>query len=258
MWKARYRITSMKMTRRLLQGLAALAVVALQNAERYEKAEKEAERFKLLYQAGQELSKITDLEQIEQAYEVVVQIADTQSQSQVFIYRYDEEIENAEFTLRFSSPDRHAPLFTTIGVNEGMNGHVARTRTKLLINDTHNLPPDIPAIKLSDPQIRSFLIIPILFNDQYYGNLGLRHEEVGHFRGTDILFFEWLAQELASTIHRLETVKARQEFEQRAQAEEEMSSIGQSAFEVTHRLGNDLGLVELYIADIRTELEQTV
>src|SRR5258708_13226319 len=35
-----------------------------------------------------------------------------------------------------------------------------------------------------------------------------------------------------------------------------MSSIGQSAFEVTHRLGNDLGLVETYISDIRSELEQ--
>src|SRR5947209_18722917 len=74
---------------RLLQGLADLAVVALQNAEHYEKAEREAQRFALLYQAGQELSKITDLEQLEQAYEVVVQIADRQSQSQVVIYRYD-------------------------------------------------------------------------------------------------------------------------------------------------------------------------
>ncbi len=33
-----------------------------------------------------------------------------------------------------------------------------------------------------------------------------------------------------------------------------MSLIGQSAFEVTHRLGNDLGLVNLYISDIHSEL----
>ena len=35
-----------------------------------------------------------------------------------------------------------------------------------------------------------------------------------------------------------------------------MSSIGQSAYEVTHRLGNDLGLVDSYIADIQTEQEK--
>ncbi len=97
---------------------------------------------------------------------------------------------------------------------------------------------------------------PILFEKHYYGNLGLNHEEVGHFQNADVLFFEGLAHQLASTIHRLETVQAQKEFERRAQASEQMSSIGQSAFEVTHRLGNDLGLVNSYITDIHSELEQ--
>src|SRR5205085_8268509 len=43
---------------RLLQALADLAVIALQNAQAYEKAEKAAQRFELLYQAGRELSEI--------------------------------------------------------------------------------------------------------------------------------------------------------------------------------------------------------
>jgi signal transduction histidine kinase len=60
---------------------------------------------------------------------------------------------------------------------------------------------------------------------------------------------------LASTIYRLETVQARQDFEQRALAAEEMSSIGEIAFGLTHRLDNDLGLVEAYIDDIREELK---
>src|SRR5258707_7967583 len=103
--------------------------------------------------------------------------------------------------------------------------------------------------------MNSLYVTPILFKDNTYGNLGLRHEAVSHFRRADILLYEGLAQLLASTIHRLETVKARQEFEQRALSAEEMSSIGQSAYEVTHRLGNDLGLVESYVGDIQLELE---
>lgn len=238
---------------RLLQGLAAMAVVALQNAERYEKAEREAQRFKLLYQAGQELGKIADLTQLEQAYEVVVHIAARQSQSQVVIYRYDEI--HAELALHYAF-HREAPLFERIKVDEGLNGQVARERKTIVVDNSDNLPEGIVAVKQSDPRMHSFVIIPILFKDQYYGNLGLRHEDVGHFRGADISFFDWLAQQLGSTLYRLDTAQARQEFEQRAVAAEEMSSIGQSAFEVTHRLGNDLGLVETYISDIRSELEQ--
>jgi GAF domain-containing protein len=238
---------------RLLQGLADLAVVALQNAELYKKAEREAQHFELLYQAGQELSKFTDLDQLDQAYNVVVQIADNQSQSQAVIYRYEEV--NAELELKCASPSRNAPLFERIELNEGLNGQVARERRTIVVHDANHLPPDIISIKQSDPRMYSFVVTPIMFKDQYYGNLGLRHEDVGHFRGTDIHFFEGLAQQLASTIYRLETAQARQEFEQRAVSAEEMSSIGQSAYEVTHRLGNDLGLVESYVGDIQSELE---
>ncbi len=62
-------------------------------------------------------------------------------------------------------------------------------------------------------------------------------------------FLEGLAQQLASTIYRLETVRARQEAEA-------MSSIGHMAFELTHRWGNELGLVRSYVNDIGSELEK--
>jgi GAF domain-containing protein len=238
---------------RLLHGLADLAVVALQNAERYKEAEREAQRMKLLYQAGQELSKITDLEELEQAYEIVVQIADEQSQSQAVIYSLDET--NTELMLKYKSSDRDAPLFERIKLDEGISGQVARERRTIVVRDADNLPPGIGPVKQSDPRMRSLVVTPVMFKDQYYGNLGLRHEAVSHFRRADILLYEGLAQLLASTIHRLETAKARQEFEQRALSAEEMSSIGQSAYEVTHRLGNDLGLVESYVGDIQLELE---
>ncbi len=239
---------------RLLQRLADLAVVALQNAERYEKATRDAQRFELLYQAGQELGKITDLAQLEQAYDVIVQIVERHSQSQVVIYRYDET--NAELVLKCASKNRQAFPFDLIKLDEGLNGQVAREQNTLVRDDIKHLPSDIAPIKQSDPGMHSFVVIPIQFKDRYYGNLGLRNEDSGYFRSTDILFFEGLSQQLASTIYRLETVQARQDSEQRVKAAEEMSLIGQSVFEVTHRLGNDLGLVRSYVNDIRSELKR--
>jgi GAF domain-containing protein len=235
---------------RLMQELANLAVVALQHAERYEQAQKEKQRFALLYEAAQALSKITNIEQLERAYRVIVQLAQSQSQSQAAIYRYNEI--DAELVLECAVPNSN--LFARIGSDEGLNGQVAREHRTLVVHDVDHLPPDVTAIKPSDPQMRSFVVTPIMFEDRYYGNLVLRHEEVGYFLSTDIQFFEGLAQQLASTIYRLETVQARQDFEQRALAAEEMSRIGEIAVGLTHRLDNDLGLVESYIDDIRDEL----
>ncbi len=239
---------------RLLQGLADLAVVALQNTELYEKARKDAQRFELLYQAGRELSKITDITQLEQAYDIVLRIAEEQSQSLVLIRRFNKDAHELEL-IRASQP-QFKSLFLRRKLDVGINGQVARERRTIVVSDIENPPSDLAIPRPSDPATRSRLVTPILFEEHYYGNLGLNHWEIGHFQNADILFYEGLAQLLASTIHRLETAQERQEFEQRAQAAEEMSLIGQSAFEVTHRLGNDLGLVNLYISDIHSELEK--
>jgi len=236
---------------RLMQELANLAVVALQHAERYEQAQKEKLRFELLYGAAQALSKITTMEQLEKAYRVIVQLAKNQSQSQAVIYRYDEV--DAKLILKCAVPNVN--LFEQIGSDEGLNGQVAREHKTLVVHNADHLSPGISVIKQSDPRMRSFVVAPIIFEDRYYGNLGLRHEEVGHFLSKDIQFFEGLAQQLASTIYRLETVQARQDFEQRALAAEEMSMIGEIAVGLTHRLDNDLGLVESYLEDINDELK---
>jgi len=236
----------------LLQGLADLAVVALQNSERYEAAQRDAQRFKLLYQAGQELSKITDVAQLELAYDRVLRIAQEQSKSLVLLRRYDREAQVLEL-VRASQPE-YAAISRRTPLHFGTNGQVARERRTIVIDDIHHLPPNLAVPRPSNASTRSLLITPILFENQYYGNLGLNHPEAGHFQGADILFFEGLAQQLASTIHRLETVQARKEIEQRAMESEQMSSFGQYVFEVTHRLGNDLGVVSPYVSDIQSEL----
>jgi GAF domain-containing protein len=232
---------------RLLQGLANLAVVALQNW-------RDAQRFELLYRAGQELSKITDLAQLDEAYDIVLKIAKEQSQSVVLLRRFDKDAQELEL-IRASQPEYQA-LYRKTKVNIGINGQVARERRTIITDDIKNPPPNRATPNPSSPETRSQLVTPVLFEERYYGNLTLNHRDVGHFQNADIQFFEGLAWQLASTIHRLETVQARQEFERRALASEEMSSIGQSAFAITHRLGNDLGLIDPYVTSIQSELEK--
>ena len=72
------------------QRVAVLSVVALQSTERYKKASREAQQSEMLYKAGRELAKITDWEQLDQAYDIILHIAEEHSLCQVVIRRYDE------------------------------------------------------------------------------------------------------------------------------------------------------------------------
>ena len=125
----------------------------------------------------------------------------------------------------------------------------------MVIYNIERLPSDSVPAQLSGMEGRSFVITPIKFKERNYGIFVLGYQDVGHFRDADVHFFEGLTQQLASTIYRLETARERQEFGQRAREAEAMSSIGQIAFELTHRWGNDLGLVRSYVNDIRSEVK---
>ncbi|GHO54556.1 GAF domain-containing protein [Ktedonobacter robiniae] len=234
---------------RLLQGLADLAIVALRNAELYQEAEKEKQHFALLYRASRELGELNDISQLEQGYQIVFQLAEHYSQSYVELCRYDEHADALQ-RLRFSAPGilhEHGPISTA----EQHYQLILKHHEKIIIGKQ-------AYTSTSQPEPRdgqAMLLLPIRFDRRLYGTLTLVHREAGHFGKTDIEFYDSLAQQLGSTIYRLEVSQARLESEQRARAAEEVSLIGQSAFELTHRLGNDLGLVETYISSIKRRLD---
>jgi GAF domain-containing protein len=235
-----------------LETLAGQAVLAVKKAQAYEREKRFAERFRLLYEAGQALGKITETQQIDTAYATIVRLALELSQSPVALRRYDEETQ--ELVLVANSPCRSFPPSLKLGVHDSFNGRVARERRTLVVDDIEQWSPgSVPA----DRTIKSFLIAPITFKNRYYGNLELTHHRAAHFHDTDQEFFEGLAQQLASTLYRLEITQERQELAQRTKEAETMASIGQAAYEITHRIGNDLGLVGAYTSRVRKNMLST-
>lgn len=232
-----------------LETLAGQAVLAVKKAQAYEREKRFAERFRLLYEAGQELGKVTETQQIGVAYQTIIRLAQELSQSPVVIRRYDEE--TRQLLLAHYSPYRHSPPSLKIGINEKFNGKVARELRTIIVDDVDQGPSEF---RPQDPTIKSLLITPITFKSRYYGNLELTHNETAHFRDKDQEFFEGLAQQLAGTLYRLEITQERQEFAQRALEAETMISIGQATYEIMHRIGNDLGLVSSYIGRIKENL----
>lgn len=242
---------------RLLLAFADLAVIALQNTELYTEAERQRQRaeqgqarFHLLYDAGRRLTAVTDERA---AYTVVTSIAHTHLRCRVVGRRYRPEARLLEPITEFGNrPD--FPAFP-LRSDEGLNGRVARDHKTIVVTDLNTLEQELPPPRISDPQTRSVIVTPVLFEQIYYGNLAFSHATVGFFDDADVELIESLAQQLAITLYRLETTAARQEAQQRVREAEAMTAIGQAAYELAHRLGNDLGPISTLVNQIRTELQ---
>lgn len=229
-----------------LKTLAGQAVLAIKKAQAYEREKRSAERFRLLYEAGEKLAKLSEREDELRAYQITLDLAQELSRAPVVVLRrYDEATQ--ELTLVLATKYRHTPPSQVLRLDNSFNGWVARNQKPLVADDIHNYTEF--SHRPADPTIRSLLITPIKVLDHYYGNLELSSDIVGHFRDNDKEFFAGLAQQLANTLYRLEITQKRQEAEI-------MSLVGQSTFEITHRLDQDLGLIGHKIQQINRELEQ--
>ena len=211
-------------------------------------------RLRLLRQAGDELGEIADLSQLDQAYAIVTRIAYAASRSQVVIRRYDPDTQELRIVHKIDDHPIAPPPRIMFG--EGLNGRVAQQRATIVVPDVERLPEGLQVLRPS-PLVRSLLVTPVQFRDEYYGNLALIHQEANHFLDADVAPFEGLAAQLGLTIHRLEAIRAQQEGEQRIKEAETMSSIGQAGVELAHRLGNDLGPVRSLVNQIKRELSRT-
>jgi GAF domain-containing protein len=233
-----------------LETLAGQAALTIKKSQAFESEKKAAERFELLYEAGRELSKVVDHTQLDLAYATIVSIVQKRSQCSVVIRRYDED--SQELVVVSSSYHRHLSPIPRLRIHQSFNVHHGKT---VVIRDINEGGTQYQWIKFADPKLVSLVIIPFVFKSHYYGDISLGHDIANYFDDADITFFEALAQQLASVLSRLEVIEERQEFQQRAIAAEEMSTISDSTFELVHRLGNSLGLVGYYINAIQEELQ---
>jgi GAF domain-containing protein len=240
---------------KVLETFARQAVIAIQYAQFYTQARRESARFKLLSEAGRDLGELTEIEQVAQAHDIILEKVLKFSGGEVILRSFDEATE--DLVLEKVLNPRQTPPQTRISKNEGVNGQVSRERRTIVIHDISNIPEGIAKPIGDDKNIHTLAVTPIQFKSRYYGNLVLSHEKAYSLSDADILLLEGLAQQLAITIYRLEIVQGKMEADQKTKELELVSELGQSTLEIAHRLGNDLGLVRFYISNIRAALSNS-
>lgn len=236
----------------MLEGLADLAVIALQNAERFASSERRLQRFEVLF-TSQELARITARDQLGDAFKSVVELASRLWDCEVVIRRLEPE----GFRLVESTGKSIPRPYEVIALDDPLAGKVYKECRTVYVPDALNPPPEVGVFPRSNDRDRSFIVTPIAVESLYYGNLALSHLEADHFRPPDVRLVKGLAQQLAVALHRIEEIEAHQKAEKRAFEAEKMGEVGRQAYELLHRQGNDLGLVRTSVRKIRRALEAT-
>lgn len=240
----------------ILSELAGQASIAIQSALSFREAKEQSLRFQRLTEVGEQLSRITEPEQIESAYDIVLKKMEDYSEVEILIRRFDEG--EQEFVLVRLAHQQQSKLPQRIKVDHGINGMARHNRETIYIEDRANYLANHPEIfdPIIDPAIQTIIASPIQVENRYFGNLILSHQSPGYFKKADIRLAEGLAKQLAITLQRIETLETQRKAEQQASETELFGELGQSAYEVTHRLGNDLGLVRTYANNILSALRE--
>ena len=240
-------------TQRLTEALADLAVIALENAESLRAAQAELARFNVLAEAGEMLGRLSELNQLEAAYRIVLDLAVRQCGGVAVMRRLNST--ERKFVLAETSGDPEpGTLFDTVGLEDGLNGRAYANRELQYEPDLHTdrgSPPANP----SDPSARSLLVAPV-HAGKYYGNIGASHRSPHRFGAADQRMFEGLAQILAITHHRLEVIAEKQELQKAKEQSEILGWMGAASYQIAHRLGNRLGTVASRLNQVQDRLAE--
>jgi len=105
------------------------------------------------------------------------------------------------------------------------------------------------------------MVAPVRFGENFYGTVNMAHSQAAHFVEADQKLIEGLAGLLAVTLHRMDTVARQAALIEETREAEDIKSMGDAAFQLTHRLANDLGPIRSRVntalaAQSRAELEE--
>jgi GAF domain-containing protein len=238
----------------LLKLFGVEARIAFAIARANDRANRELQRFTALFDVGQRLAEL-GADQKTEAFEIVCEEAAKQCKCLAVLRVLD--LTTSRLVLVWSSGQTAVKPFPEIPLDKGLNGMVYRTKKTQRIPDLRNPPSWAPTIEPSDTEARSLMVAPVYVrDDEKYGSLGMSHREPNHFDEADEQLITGLARLLSVTFHRMESLSREAALIERAKQSDIIGSIGEAAWEVAHRLGNDLGRIRTHVNMARRELNR--
>jgi GAF domain-containing protein len=241
---------------RLLAALADLAVVAIQNAERYQLVEKQRRSLDILHQIDRQI--ITQLGRPDEVIRTILGNALQQtSADEAHLDLHEDGVVVEAYLTRRARPGESLIVEHLTADDKlellprGIVAHVAATRRPYRTGDAQNDP-----YYKGGPGINSEIAVPLLSHQLLFGVLNLESSQPACFSDDDERLLELLAGQAVIAIQSARNYALNEERGKRLLEAETMSSIGLAALELAHHLSNDLGPIRSDVNSIRHEIEQ--
>lgn len=192
--------------KRLLMLIASRMAIGIENARLYTRISRQAKTLLLLNEIARELTSILNLDELlKRIGELLSRLIDYQMFS-ILLLDASGEILQHRFSLRFQE---NIHLKSEIPVGKGIVGYAAQHKQAVLVRDVKK---DDRYIE-TNPETRSELAVPLIYNDNVIGVLDLEHTKRGFFTDDHQRTITTLAAQIAIAIEnaRLYEQIARQE-----------------------------------------------
>jgi signal transduction histidine kinase len=228
----------------LLQGFAQLASIALDNANLFTQAEQRTHQIEALYQGDQELYRHLELKDVLQTL-VNVAVDILKVDKSVLLVWNEARTHLVPCAARGFAQQTLASMVFKAG--EGLVGYAAEHATPITVKDTVGDKRVDWNITFPE-QIRSFIHVPIIVEEQVFGIFNVNYQEPHAFNEDDVRLVLAIAQRAASAI---ENARLYQQAQQAATLEERQRLARELHDAVTQTLFS-----ASIIADVLTRLWQ--
>src|SRR5215813_14091585 len=192
--------------KRLLTLIASRMAIGIENARLYTRITRQAKTLLLLNEIARELTSILNLDELlKRVGELLSRLIDFQMFSMLLLDAAGEKLQH-RFSLRFQE---NTHLKSEVPVGKGLVGYAAEHKQAVLVRDVKKDPRYIE----TNPETRSELAVPLIYQDNVIGVLDLEHTRRGFFTDDHQRTMTTLAAQIAIAIEnaRLYEQIARQE-----------------------------------------------
>ncbi|HEV2699772.1 MAG TPA: GAF domain-containing protein [Terriglobales bacterium] len=192
--------------KRLLTLIASRMAIGIENARLYTRLSRQAKTLVLLNEIARELTSILNVDELlKRIGELLSRLIDFQMFS-ILLLDSSGEILQHRFSLRFQE---NIHLKNDIPIGKGVVGYAVQHKEAVLVRDVKKDPRYIE----TNPETRSELAVPLIYNDNVIGVLDLEHTKRGFFTDDHQRTITTLAAQIAIALEnaRLYEQIARQE-----------------------------------------------
>jgi ligand-binding sensor domain-containing protein/signal transduction histidine kinase len=192
----------------LLSSIGVQIGVAIENARLFAAEQRRAEQFRLINQAGRELTLILDVTEVLNQVTRMIQEAFGYYHVGIGLIEGDEVVYRVGAGVLWDDPEfKYKPAHLKVG-QEGLSGWVAASGEPLVVPDVNN---DPRYVWLARSQTRSELVAPIMVKGEVIGVLDAQSDRLNAFDDTDLAVLQSLAHQVGAAIENARLYEQAQE-----------------------------------------------